>query len=135
MKKGGFTLVELIAVITILSIVVILMLPTVTGVAESSRLTMRDSKIKTILVAAEKYGNDLINRYQSCVGTPGSDCYIPLDRLILNGYLDADDEISNTINDPSTNEAFTGSVLLCFDQDAIEVYAKFIEEGETGDCN
>ena len=70
--KKGFTLVELIGVITILAFLMLLLIPSITGVSEDSKVSLRESKIRTLLVAGEEFGNDIINDYQNCLGSSSS---------------------------------------------------------------
>ncbi len=131
-SKKAFTLVELIAVIAILAILMILLVPSITNVAKNSRISLRDSKIQTIVTAAEDYGNDLINDYQGCLGSTSSEvlkstCVVSLGDLVRTGYMDAEKETGNIV-DPTTNEAFTGDVLLCYDPAHVNVYASYVED-------
>ena len=62
MKKKGFTLVELLAVIAILAILVIVALPNVMGMFNSAKLSSFETELKNILGAAQQqYMQDQIS--------------------------------------------------------------------------
>lgn len=132
-SKKAFTLVELIGVIVILALLLILMIPNLTNVASNSRISLRDSKIRTIVTAGEEYGNDIINSYQNCLGSMTSDalasgCTVTINRLANTGYIEAEDDEGNII-DPVTNEAMDGRVLLCYDPSHVNIYAYYVDDG------
>lgn len=59
MKKGrGFTLIELMVVMAIMSILVGVVLPGVTGVGMTGKLTGRDAEIKEIQQAVQRFNTD-----------------------------------------------------------------------------
>lgn len=58
MKKKGFTIVELIAVITVLALLLILVVPTITSSSTSAREKTYQTKIESIETAAKLYGQD-----------------------------------------------------------------------------
>ena len=55
MNKKGFTLVELLAVIIIISVVITLVFPSVSSIISQSKNTVRDVQINKILDAAYDY--------------------------------------------------------------------------------
>lgn len=127
----GFTLVELIAVITILSIVIVLLIPYVTNFNEKSKNTLKDSKIQSIETAAEKYSNDRINDFQKCLGTTAvndTSCKVSIKTLIAKGYLSPDDEKENGIIDPNTDEFFRGDILICYNPIEVITYASYSDD-------
>ena len=65
-NKRGFTITEILAVIVILAIILALVFPAVTNSSNKSKISLRESKIKTVVSAGEKYGNTSINKYQYC---------------------------------------------------------------------
>lgn len=137
-KRKGFTIVELIGVIVIISLILVLIIPNVTRVSENTRISMRDSKINTIKTAAENYGNDLINTYQSCINLPSHEleekCTVSIKDLIDSGYMTSDEKTKSTIIDPTTNEDLKGKALLCYDPINVNVYATFVNEDEDYSC-
>lgn len=102
MDNKGFTLVELLATIVILSLLTLLASTTITKVVRDSKSELYDSQIELIKLAAESWGAD--NLYS----LPEEDeCkYIVLGNLKSSGYLD-----SNIIN-PKTNKAFSSNIKI-----------------------
>ncbi len=133
-KKSGFTLVELIAVIMILAVLLIILVPNITKVSTSSKQSLRDSKVRTIVAAGEEYGHDIINDMQACtIDLPTSDliakCTISLDDLVEKGYMEPENK-RNEIIDPLTNEKMGGTVLLCYNPDEVSIYGDYYEVGD-----
>lgn len=132
--KKGFTLVELIGVITILALLMLLLIPSITGVSEDSKVSLRESKIRTLLVAGEEFGNDIINDYQNCLGSSSSldlsnNCTVSISKLINLGYINSENDRDEMI-DPVSNEAFKGNLLLCYNPVEVNVYASYVEDGK-----
>lgn len=137
-RKKGFTVVELIGVIVIISIIIIILIPNITKISNDSRISIKNSKINTIRTAAENYGNDLINSYQSCIDLPSEElesrCTISIKDLIDEGYINSEEKTSAIIIDPTTNKALNGKALLCYDPLSISIYANYINEGDSYSC-
>ena len=68
--KKGFTLVELLGVITILAILMIMATPAVLSISRKNRYNMYCKKVKTVVKAAQLYGEDrfsyLDNTIKAC---------------------------------------------------------------------
>ena len=77
MNKKGFTLVEIMAVIGLLSIVVVLAVPAIINIRKNILLKEDASQINSIESAAVYYAQD--------TGTTGIIC---VDKLLETGYLD-----------------------------------------------
>ncbi len=137
-RKKGFTVVELIGTIIIISIILVILIPNVTKYSNDSRKSIKNSKISTIETAAENYGNDLINTYQSCIDLPSEEleakCTVSIKELIDEGYMSSEEKTTATIIDPTTNKPLSGKALLCYDPLSISVYASFKNEGEAYSC-
>ncbi len=58
MKKNGFTLVELLAVIVVLAIIIILVAPSLLGSADSTKKKAFETKVGLIETSAAIYGQD-----------------------------------------------------------------------------
>lgn len=131
----GFTLVEIIGVIVILSILLVIMIPNVSRVSDNSKKTLKQSKINTLIAAGEKYGNEVINKYQNCVGEGGdlSNCTVSIRELIEKGYVESEKNDADIV-DPTTNEAMTGKVLLCYNPRDVNVYGTYVEEEDSLKC-
>ena len=137
-NKDAFTLSELIVVIVILSLVIILVAPNIIGVSEKSKLSIKDVKIKTIITAAENYGNKYINRFQNCKNETDpeilkQECTLTVDKLIKTGYLSSEND-DKTIVDPKTNQVLDGNILICYDPANINVYASYLEDDSNYSC-
>lgn len=79
-NKLGFTLVELLAVIVILAILILIAVPTYSGVRKSINESIYNTKIKNVLSSAERYAEET-GSYVMDIRT-----------LISNGLIDADNE-------------------------------------------
>ena len=102
MCKGqkGFTLIELIAVLVILTIIMSIAIPSISASIERSKEKQRTAKIKIMESAAEIY---IVDR-KSLITS--SSCYVKIDELISSTLINADDKI-----DPTTNSDFGGCIL------------------------
>ena len=65
MKKNGFTLVELIAVIVILGLLITIAVPSVLSISEKIKNDMFCSKVDSIESSAKLYGDDKFNELLS----------------------------------------------------------------------
>ncbi len=92
--KKGFTLVELLATITILGIIALLLIPTVTGVISSFKSDASEEQKKTIIAAAKLWISD--NRLKAPT-TEGVELCVQISAL-KKGYLDDD------LRDPKTKQ-------------------------------
>ena len=88
MKKKGFTLAELLGVITLLGLLALIVIPIVDKTLKEGKDDLYESQIKMIEASAQMWGND------------------NLDLLPENGYLD--EEIKN----PKTGKSFEGSLQI-----------------------
>jgi len=103
-NKKGFTLIELITVIIVLSIVALIATPVVTGIMEASRKKAYDSIVTNIEDSAYKY---------SIYNNLGySELYKPLqlEEIQKSGYLESKDII-----DPRNNEKMEGCIAYKWD--------------------
>lgn len=87
MNKKGFTLVELLAVIIIISIVSMLIFPAVGSVIFQSKNDLYDAQILDIKKAAEKWAIEHTDKLDA---THANDVYLPLEALRYSGYLEPD---------------------------------------------
>ena len=97
----GFTLVELLGVITILLIILVLAIPAVTRLISSSEDTIYDAQIDRILTATYDYSlkntSILPDKYQKS--------YITLSELIYSGYVDP-------LKNPKDDKLFPDDYLI-----------------------
>lgn len=99
-RQRGFTLIELIAVLVILTIIMSIAIPSISASIERSKEKQRNAKIKIMESAAEIY---IVDR-KSLITS--SSCYVKIDELISSTLINADDKI-----DPTTNSDFGGCIL------------------------
>ena len=137
--RNGFTLVELISVIVILCLLLMLVVPSITNVADRSNTTLKDSKIKTIESIGEKYGNAAINKYKNCDGSASetilkNECTVSVSELVMRGYIESEDEEYNVLN-PVTRKPFDGKVLMCYNPATIKVEASYVEDDSQYKCS
>ena len=102
MNKKGFTLVELLAIIFILTLLMVIVIPTVSNVINKSKKATYDIQINYILKAAYDYSlkNDIdLPDYKETK-------YITLNELKSNDLLDGD------VIDPKTKEKFNDDLVI-----------------------
>lgn len=108
MNRKGFTLVELLAVITILSLLMIVAVPSALNFQENMRKKMFCSKVETVERAAKIYGNDVKEtikgdkiserKCSNITGENTSSCqFITINTLMAKGYLKK--EVNNVRKD------------------------------------
>jgi len=105
--KKGFTLVELLAVIVIISITSLIIFPTIGSVITASREDLYNSQILDIEEAAKKWATDnldLLDQYHV------NDIYIDLNSIKKSGYLEKD-----AIKNPITKEEMVGCIQIKYD--------------------
>ena len=102
MNRKGFTLVELLAVIIILSLLALITGVAVTKIVKDSKEEISDIQKALILSAAKTWGADNINKLPDT----GNCIYIRLQDIQNGGY------ISPNIIDSKTNSPIAGSVKI-----------------------
>ncbi len=89
LDNKGFTLVEVIAVVVILSVLSLLIVPSISGLLNRSKENSYNDLINSIKLSCEQYIND--NRYNISIGSCNNDiCYVDnvsVSFLVENGYL------------------------------------------------
>ncbi len=95
MKEQGFTLVELLAVIVILSLIALISVPAITGIIKSSKETLSDAQRKNIELSAKNWASDIKN-VKKLPQEDGDNICIELTTLQNEGYADL--EIKNPKN-------------------------------------
>ena len=123
MKNKGFTLVELLAVIVILSLVITIGTFSVMKIRNNSLKKIVDTKVNDLEASAIVYGQeepDILNSKCNIDGVEYSFCKkVSVVTLIKKGYLEINEkEISNT-QDLINN--VTNKSMLC---DEIQIYKK-----------
>lgn len=102
MKKNGFTLAELLGVITILSIILLIAIPTIDRMLKEGKTDMYASQIKSIEASAQMWGTDHLNELPEKNETKT----ITLSRLWQDGYVEED------IKNLKTDSPFSGSLEI-----------------------
>ncbi len=105
MKKKGFTLVEMLAVIALIAVLSVVAVSTYRGINESSKKKALEAKIQQIESAAEKWTreNNITNGMSISVNT-----------LVVEGYLSADEAGTDglaVIRNPVTSENMICNVV------------------------
>lgn len=109
--KRGFTIVELVVVICILSLLFLIAAPSIIKFKESANKKARESKISLIKEGAVVYGNDIKNNITgNCNYSKHSDAKcktVTLDYLVKNNYIEEE-----VLIDPTTNQKFNAIIEL-----------------------
>lgn len=105
MKNKGFTLMELIAVICVLSLVAIIAAPTVLDSLKESQEKTYVNQTKTLEKTAEKWSIK-----NTGLLSETSDYYLSIDTLVAEDYLNADEII-----DPRDHSKMDGCIVIHYD--------------------
>ena len=100
--RKGFTLVELLATITILGLIALLVVPTVTGTLNSFREDAKENQKDSIVAAAKLWATDHRLELERGINQAGNYC-VTVGEL-KNGYLEEE------LKDPDTEEEISESV-------------------------
>jgi len=128
MKKDGFTLVELLATIVLISLLLGLGIPGVMKISKNMKTRSFNTKISLIEKSGELWGQDnksLLQNETCEIDSKTVNCYkITIKELIENDYLDSEDRNSikfvNTIDDSD----ITSHVVYVYKKNN-RVYAKY----------
>lgn len=115
--KKGFTLVEMLAIIALLSIIVAIAVPSVTKLRQSVIEKEEQTQIKEIESAASFYARD----------EKKSNCCITVSKLTLKGYLKGNEE--GKIINPRTNEEVDAKIYISSNKTVTYNY-----NGTCGNC-
>ena len=96
MNKKGFTLIELMAVVTILVILSLIIVPIVDKNVKRSKDDMYKIQVENIRMAGVGYFSDNVSSRPSV----GSFCSVPISILVDQGYISGD------VVNPKTGESF-----------------------------
>ena len=122
MKKNGFTLIEVLAIMIILGILIVLTIPGYLTVLKDVRRDNYQSKVREIEVAAEKYGE----RIKDEVKNAGAACYrINVEKLIKRGELTSDSDKEDVIYNVTNNTPLDGEIRICYDNEDFELKAYY----------
>ena len=123
MKRNGFTVIEMLAVLCIIGLLIILGVPGYMTVYVSIRRNNYHNKIKEIEVAGAKYGSsrkDDIKKYYD----ENNRCYeTNVHDLIQLGFLASESAAAEYMKNPTTGGNMDGTVFLCYDYEKYDVTA------------
>ena len=109
-SNKGFTLVELLAVITVLGIIMIIVIPAVSNNSNTAKETVLKTKVNLIVDQATIWGEDNLNYFLTSSRGPLRDCSEASDEVTCKitfkdlaeaGYVKYDDEDNKLITDPT----------------------------------
>lgn len=103
MKKNGFTLVELLGVVTILVMLGLIIIPTINKVVSDNKVKLYNVQIKNIKSGASSFVSENVLSFD--VPNNGS-IGIKLGKLKELGYVD------NNITNPITREQFDDNLVI-----------------------
>lgn len=101
-NKKGFTLIELMAVITILVILSLIIVPIIDKNIKKSKENMYNIQIDNIRIAAKNYYSDNI----SLIPSSGNYAFVKLSYLIEKGYFE------KNVKNPKTGKVFTDDIYI-----------------------
>ena len=122
--KKGFTLIELMAVVVIISLVCLLTFPNIVNQIKKSKDANKDNVEKVVISAAKRYVNDNIDKYNE----EGDYC-ISVQALIDNDYLKED--IVNTEDNDITDYSVSLKISNNYNYVLVEECSQmnYIKEG------
>lgn len=129
MKKNGFTLVEMLAVVVLLTLIALVAFPSLIASIERNKESQWELTLNIMYNAADIYVNDRRANIPE-LSIANSKILIPINYLIETGLLDSN------LNDPREGEALDiySSILLTIDDNKIGSYSYPVECG-TDECS
>ena len=97
MKKRGFTLTEMLGVMTLLVVIFALIYPNVMNMMEKSKQSEYEEYLSNVYLATEAYINSN-NEISSLLSDVGSEVTVSFSDLLASGYL------NSKLVDPKTNK-------------------------------
>jgi type IV pilus assembly protein PilA len=135
MNKKGFTMVELIAVITILGIIAIIAIPAYTNVSKNIKEKSLENKKDVIKAEMLKFANEYL---MDDIKPEGINCsstntcckeYDLYEYIVANGiYSPEENNNGNYIDNPVTNKKLMGSVKIEYDTANYKLKATYDEK-------
>ena len=123
--KKGFTILELLVTISILSLIILIAVPTVNNISSSVKKSHYQNMLKNIEIAASKYASDTKEEY------------VYVDTLIKEGYLKGDesDHLVNPIDSEVLNCYLVEMQKESDYYDAKFTQEKYLDENNNCDLN
>ena len=130
-NKKGFTLVELLAVIVVLSLVMIIAIPAISKNTINAREAVLKTKVDLIINESVIWGEDNLNYFltsnkgplKSCTEGSAITCEITFNDLAAAGYIKYDNEEEKVITDPTKkkNSLNDEVILLTYNKSSKKV--------------
>lgn len=125
MKKNGFTLVEILAVLIILALLIALSIPAYINVFNSIKRDNFNAKVTEIETAANKMGEKIKDEVKDA----GRTCMNSnISELIKKGYLLSESEYEDVIYSPTDNTAMLGDVKVCYCPTTYDLQSYYVVE-------
>ena len=132
MNNKGFTLVELISVVVLLSIILILVIPAYTQIEGQIKNSNLENKKSMISNAMLEYANTNLLDELKPLGSKGTNTLTySLDYIIKNNIFAAsetDSQGNKMFLNPVTNDKLYGCIEVSYDVNKFEVKTKFIDK-------
>lgn len=129
----GFTLIETLTAIVLMSMIMIVAIPSYTGVSEVIKTTNYNSKILAIESATLKFANQyLVDEVKTEGCNPCWKTYDLYDFIVKHGIYSPetyDEEQGPSIINPINGERLEGEVYVSFDMETLSLKAEFILGG------
>ena len=103
MKKQGFTLVEILAVITLLGIMALLIIPAIEGIIRGTEEDAYNTQIESMKLSLKNWGAENVFKLPS---NDGEFVEVTLGDLKLAGYVPVE------FKDPRDDKCFSNSIVL-----------------------
>lgn len=136
MNKKGFTLVELLAVLVLISLLMGLAIPGINRISNNMKKKSYNQKIKLIESAAELWGQDNKTRLQTTkcnIDNNEVPCYkIKIEELLSENYIDSDNNSGKYAN-PKNDKDMKECIVFVYKQNK-RVYAKFDNGSDSSAC-
>ena len=124
MDKKGFSLVEMLVVIIIISFLVALLIPGYLSIYTTIRRNSFETKVSQIEKAALKIANA---EKDSVKDAPSSCKSYSIDKLIESGELSSDSDTKAEIISPIDKQPLQGRVVVCYCKSALDIKANYVE--------
>lgn len=101
--KKGFTIIEILATITLMLLLAAIIVPSVMSVSKDVKEKEYKSIVESILISAREYGEDNINNFigNNCLNHNVTASILKVSNLLEDGYLKGNKE--GTMSDPRSN--------------------------------
>ena len=128
MNKNGFTVIEFLAVMVVISFLLIIGIPSYVKVYTTLRRDTHNNKVKLLEAAGEKYASSLKDDVKNHQLNTNTCLPVEISTLIQKGYIMSDDDYKDVIISPIDKKAFSGKVMMCYNFDEFEVLTYYVEE-------